>query len=744
MPYSDKEYKTTNINYLNKDFSNIKNSLVEYAKSYFPNTYRDFNETSPGMMLIEMAAYVGDVLSFYVDQQYKEMMLPLAEERRNVINMANMLGYKVKPSTPAYVDLTVTQTVDANTSDINYITPDFSDALVIDKGMKIKSTVDPTIIFETLDMVDFQMSGSSDIDPTQNTFDSDGMVNQFKLTRKIKAIAAETKTKTFTVGSPTKFQKFKLTEKNVVEILSVVDSNNNTWYEVEYLAQDKVPTETYYTFDANRINSSGEYSAYIDIDGNTLNIPVPYSLQYKKTGKRFIVEVNDDNTTSLIFGNGVLRNGQFSAEEFLQLDQAGIIIPGGTENISLSIDPLAGDSRSTLGETPSNTTLTIQYRVGGGSKSNISSGDLETINSKTILVGNESGKNLSVTNEIPAFGGLDEEPIEEIRRKAKAYFAAQNRCVTQEDYEARINAMPAKFGNVAKVFVKRTGIDVVGSSTYGLFSDLDLTDEGTIDSTDYDLLVNEITNSLQASIDGGTTPIQTEELTGILAKINSFYSQSTILMDTVNNEELATLDVFILSYNNNKYLTELTDPNVSTPHQLKVNLKQYLNQYRLLTDQVNITNGKIVNFGVAFEVVAHRSANKADVKLRCINKIINYFNIDKMQFHQPLYTSDLEYELMDIDGVRAVNYVELTQNFEELSNNRSLNLSGHDILWDFNAQFPDVPQYTGNYGWNYDFTQFFEDKGTGNYIGNGVVLPSVEPAVFELKHPRKNVRGLVR
>ena len=121
-----------------------------------------------------MAAYVGDVLSFYVDQQYKEMMLPLAEERRNVINMANMLGYKVKPSTPAYVDLTVTQTVDANTSDINYITPDFSDALVIDKGMKIKSTVDPTIIFETLDMVDFQMSGSSDIDPTQNTFDSDG------------------------------------------------------------------------------------------------------------------------------------------------------------------------------------------------------------------------------------------------------------------------------------------------------------------------------------------------------------------------------------------------------------------------------------------------------------------------------------------------------------------------------------------------------------------------------------------
>jgi hypothetical protein len=743
MPYSDKEYKTTNINYLNKDFSNIKNSLVEYAKTYFPNSYRDFNETSPGMMLIEMAAYVGDVLSFYIDQQYKEMLLPLAEERRNVINMANMLGYKVKPSTPAYVDLTVTQTVSADTTDINNIKPTLSDALVIDKGMKIKSTVDPTIIFETLDMVDFQMSGSSDIDPTQNTFDSDGIVDEFKLTRKIKAIAAETKTKTFTVGSPSKFQKLKLTEKNVVEIISVVDSNNNTWYEVDYLAQDKVPIETYYTFDANRLDNGGEYSAYIDVEGNTLNIPVPYSLQYKKTGKRFIVEVNDDSTTSLIFGNGVLRNGQFTAEEFLQLDQAGITIPGGTENISVNIDPLAGDSRSTLGETPSNTTLTIQYRVGGGSKSNVSSGDLETINSKTILVGNDAGKNLSVTNEIPAFGGLDEEPIEEIRRKAKAYFAAQNRCVTQEDYEARVNAMPAKFGNVAKVFVKRTGIDVVGTSTYGLFSELDLTDEGTIDSADYDALAAAIDASISDSITA-VTPTQTAELTGILAKINSFYSQSTNLTDTLNNEELATLDIFILSYDNNKYLTELTDPSASVPHQLKVNLKQYLSQYRILTDQVNITNGKIVNFGVAFEVVAHRSANKADVKLRCINKIINYFNIDKMQFHQPLYTSDLEYELMDTDGVRAVNYVELTQDFEKLSNSRSLNLSGHDILWDFNVNFPVVPQYTGNYGWQYNFTQFFEDKGTGNYIGNGVVLPSVEPAVFELKHPRKNVRGLVR
>ena len=738
MPYSDREYKTTNINYLNKDFNEIKNSLVEYTKTYFPNSYRDFNETSPGMMLIELAAYVGDVLSFYIDQQYKEMMLPLAEERRNVINMANMLGYKVKPSTPAYVDLTVTQTVAADNTDINSIKPDFTDAITIDKGMKIKSAVDSTIIFETLDIVDFQVSSSSDINPIQNTFDANGIVNQFKLTRKIKAIAAETKTKDFTVGSPTKFLELKLTETNVVEIVSITDSNNNTWYEVDYLAQDKIPIETHYTFDANRLDGNGDYSAYVDIDGNTLSIPVPYSLQYRQTGKRFIVEMNDDNTTSLIFGNGVLRNGQFSEQQFLQLDQVGITIPGGTENISVNIDPLSGDSRSTLGETPSNVTLTVKYRIGGGSKSNSASGDLVTIDTKNILIGNVSGKNLSVTNDTPAYGGLDEEPIEEIRRKAKAHFAAQNRCVTQEDYEARVLSMPAKFGNIAKVFVKRSAIDVLGSSTYGLFSELDFTNDGSINITDYDTLVGEIASSIQ----DGT---ETAPLTQILSQINSFYNQSTNLTDTLNNESLATLDIFVLSYDTNKYLTQLTDPSATVPHQLKVNLKNYLSNYRMITDQVNIANGKIINFGVAFEVVSHRSANKADVKLKCINKIIDYFNIDKLQFHQPLYTSDLEYELMDVDGVRAVNYVELTQDFNNLSNGRTLNVQGADTLWDFNVNSPDSPQNTGNYGWLYDFIQFFEDGvGAGNYVGKGIVLPSVEPTVFELKYPRKNIRGLVK
>ena len=138
MPYSEKEYTESNINYLNKDFSSLKNNLIEYAKTYFPNSYRDFNETSPGMMLIEMSAYVGDVLSYYIDQQYKEMMLPLAQERRNITNMAKMLGYKIKASTPAFADLEITQTVGIDNTDVNDIKPNYADAQIIDKGLQCR------------------------------------------------------------------------------------------------------------------------------------------------------------------------------------------------------------------------------------------------------------------------------------------------------------------------------------------------------------------------------------------------------------------------------------------------------------------------------------------------------------------------------------------------------------------------------------------------------------------------------
>ena len=142
--------------------------------------------------------------------------------------------------------------------------------------------------------------------------------------------------------------------------------------------------------------TSTRSSAYITEDGYIVNVPAPYSLEYIKTGKRFIIRVNDDSTTSLVFGGGLIRGSTIEETRLLQTDQAGIVIPGETQNaLEDAIDPLSSDASSTLGETPANTTLTITYRVGGGINSNTTSGDISSIYSKNILNGvSDSGKNL--------------------------------------------------------------------------------------------------------------------------------------------------------------------------------------------------------------------------------------------------------------------------------------------------------------------------------------------------------------
>ena len=777
MPYSDKEYKVSNVNYLNKDFSSFKNTLMEYAKTYFPNTYRDFNETSPGMMLIEMSAYVGDVLSFYIDQQYKEMMLPLAEERRNVINLANMLGYKVKPTTPSYVDLTFSQLVDADATDSNNIVPNLGQTFALKKGAIISSTSDSTIKFQTLDVVDFAVSGAMDTEPEINSVDSNGIVQTYKIKRKIKAISGEAKQKTFTVGAPQKFLRLTLPETNVIGIISVKDSADNKWHQVDYLAQDKVPIETHYTEGDDVRTSAYQYE-----NGNgTIEVPVPYMLQYLKTPKRFITEINDDNKTSLVFGNGVLRSGQIQESSFIQLDQVGITIPGDDNDISSFVDPLNfSNNTNTLGESPSHTNIYVQYRVGGGITSNVPSGDLTTIDSSADLHGNSTGRSLTVTNESPARGGSGGETIDEIRRNAKAFFASQNRCVTQEDYEARVLSLPAKFGNIAKVFVKRTEIGDFDVNLDTVIPDIennleeeisnlsqnrvDISNQVTGNFTDAITSFNTSTEIGDADFVAGQISLQDgiDTINSVISEGTNTFNDNLIDLQQINmalgnistsvDTTIGSIDVFILSYDNNKNLVTLPSSDL-LPHPLQINLKNYLSQYRIISDEIGIKNGKVINFGVVFDVVAHRSSNKSDVKLRCIDTIKNYFTVDKMQFHQPLYSNDLEYELMGLDGVRAVNFIKLTQG------NGSSDFS--DVipvpLWDFSLQQCNsgieeecTRQNSGNntdlnnnddYGWMYDFTIFYGDDAPA---GDGVILPSTTPSVFELKNPNDNIKGIVR
>jgi hypothetical protein len=635
MAYTDKQKLIeTNVNYTSKDFSTIKADLIEYTKAYFPDTYKDFNETSPGMMLIELSSYVGDVLSYYIDYNYKENLLATATEKRNVRRLSEFLGYKVPNKTPSVVSLKVTTTIDANADG----TPNYGQApSSIDSGLQIASNVDSQILFETTGEIDFTSSGSGDPAISAPTLDSNGEAESYTLTRYVRAVSGKTKSKSFTITSPSKFLELDLGDDNVVEILSCTDSSRLTWYEVDYLAQEKVLKETHYSDDTTRD------SAYDQGNATTVlsSIPVPYVAEYIKTNKKFISKFDEDTQTyKVCFGNGLFRFSN-SGSNVDPVEQAGVTINGtNIADIPGAIGSTIGNNLN-LGETPANTIMTFSYRVGGGATSNVQAGELTTINNAP------DGVTISVTNDEPSVGGTDGQTVDEIRHNAGAFFATQLRCVTKEDYTARIQSIPTKFGSIAKSFVER--------------------------------------------LDGGTLLVST------------------------------------LSYNQNKQL-------VQTPQLVLQNIATYLNQFRMINDQVDfgfnlkevLFSGYIINFGVNFKVNYDRRFNPTEVKLNVIQVIKDFFKVEKMQFRQSINMNDLQYNILGLSGVIGVKELILFQdgNDEYASGRKFYYYRGDgEVIGD------DV-----NYGFQYDFHSSLED---------GIYRPSVSPAVFELKNPNQDIYGKV-
>ena len=736
MPtYGKENFKESNVNYLNKDFGALKESLMNYAKSYFPNSYRDFNETSPGMMLLEMNAYVGDVLSFYIDKQYQEMLLPLAEERQNIITMAKMFGYKVKPIVPAYVDLTFTSDVNVSSGDVSKV--DYSNASIFDPGIQIQSSTNSDTIFTTLEPIDFRITGSTDTETIASSDDS-GLASTYTLSRTAKAISATQKTITFQVGIPEKFKTLTIPDTNVIDIISCVDSNGNNWYEVDYLAQDKVPILTHYTDDNTRSSAYDNSSN----DGLQSETAVPFSLQYITTPKRFTRETNQNNTTSLVFGNGVLKDGQLVDEGYIDLEQIGIVIPGQTNDLNNSIDPLLGNEYSTLGETPNNINLTITYRVGGGINSNVPSGDLTNLPT-SITPAIDGGATLNtVTNNNPARGGKDEEDTIEIKERAKAFFTTQNRCVTKEDYEARVLNISSKFGNIAKAYVTRE-IPIVSGD-----SNLTLLNEYVSQSDDVREYLTEYVNGSQFS-----SYVQNQDVEGlknqILIELQTIPAKPDI-SDLARELELGTINIYVLGYNNKKQLvgnphTDTTLTNDKLPLTLTNNIKSYLENFKLMTDVVILNDGYIVNFGVIFDVIAEKYANKQEVKLNCIQKIKDYFRVEKMQFNQPIFKSQLEFELMGVEGVRSIGHVTITQKDDYNSTDADADLPNSTYTYsrddedNYINQSGESGEGSIGYGFKYNFDGALSEDKT-------IIRPPEisTPTVFELKNPNQNIQGRVR
>ena len=433
------------VRYLNKDFAQFRQNLINFAKNYYPNTYQDFNESSPGMMFMEMASYVGDVLSYYTDQSFRESLLISAQEEPNVLQLSNMFGYKPRLNTPANVKIDVYQLVPAlGTGDS--AEPDYRYALTIAGDAQLNGP--GSAVFRTLESIDFnQDTLESPLDISVYSMDSSGNVQYYLFKKQVSAVSGDIITRTYTFGDPKPYDKITLDETNVLDIIEITDSFGNTWYQTDYLAQDTVFEDI-----ANIPFNDPELSQY--------RSTVPYILKLRRTPRRFITRIRGDYKTEIQFGSGISSDAD---EEIIPNPKnVGLGLEYLKRTVTSNIDPTNFLYTSTYGLAPQNLTLTVKYSIGGGTADNVPANSITSINNVSYLnEGNvdpgidltDTKTTLAVNNPEAATGGLSKDSIDNIRQNAIANFAAQSRAITREDYIARVYSMPAKYGGVAKAYI---------------------------------------------------------------------------------------------------------------------------------------------------------------------------------------------------------------------------------------------------------------------------------------------------
>ena len=433
------------VRYLGRDFTSIRQNLIEFAKSYFPNTYNDFNESSPGMMFIEMAAYVGDVMNYYVDNQFRESLLHAAEEKKNIYKIAQSLGYKPKVSHPSTAICEFSVEVPSTTTDDTNYRPDLDYAPILDGNSLFGASNGSE--FRLMDDINFAVSSSLDrMDVTISKF-ADNAPTHYTLTKKGQVESGKRFSETFTFGSAEKFNTVVLSNSKVIEIVSITDSDGNKWYEVPFLAQD-----TIYESVANTSDNDPELASYSN--------DTPYLLKLIKSSRRFTTYIRSDGKTELRFGAGVSDNPD---EEIIpNPDNVGSSIATGLSKLDTSYDPSNFLKTRAFGLSPSNTTLTVIYTFGGSVTENVLSGEINakrivdfTLDETGLTVSkvNDMKNSLSIGNVDPATGGSDGETDSEIKENALSYFNTQNRAVTKEDYITRVYSLPQKFGNISKAYI---------------------------------------------------------------------------------------------------------------------------------------------------------------------------------------------------------------------------------------------------------------------------------------------------
>jgi len=607
-----------NVSYLNKTFSDFKANLIDYAKTYFPTTYNDFSEASPGNMFIEMSAYVGDVMSFYLDTQVQENFLLYAKEKENLYALSYMLGYRPKASYASVTTIDLYQLIPSIIDLGGNLVPNYTTyGVIIPENTQLTANGYGTK-FLTTDKVDF-----TDPTNTEVTFvDS----NYYLLKKSVKAISAEIKSTTLSFSTPQKFSIANITDTNILQILDATDAQGSSWYEVPYLAQSTV-------FD--KVTNPLHTGAGVD--------DVPYLLQLRRVPRRYVSRFLSDNTIQLEFGAGVSNKSD------------NTILPT-PDNIQLGLVPsvsnlLDGYNKASVfytqeyGLAPSSD-ITVRYLVGGGVTSNTNANTITTIDTTGAYfpsgVNNATSayvlSSIAATNPIPATGGRNGDQVEEIRNNALNAYQSQLRAVTKEDYMVRALSLPSDYGSIAKVYV---------------------------------------TQDPAREIIQTPTVAYTEERNPL------------------------SLDMHILGYDANKKLATASTS-------LKTNLATYIDQFRMVTDAVNIKDAFYINIGINFDITVKSGYNNNDVVTNCILSLQDYFNIEKWNINQPIIISDVQSQILSIVGVQSVVKLEFTNKQDNAGTTYS--------------------QYA------YDIS---------GATRNNVIYPSVDPSIFEVRYPNTDIQGRV-
>lgn len=594
------------VKYLNKDFDGFRSDLLEFAKAHFNDIIGDFSENSVGGMFLDLTAYVGDVMSFYMDHQFSELFIDTVREPKNVVKIAKQLGLKPTPPTPSVALCTFTIDAAAAENKDGVTVPDPQALLKLKRGTLVES--EAGIIFQLTEHINFSKLSDATV-KVSAVNSTTNIPTSFFITKQGLCVSGEIKD--ISISIPNVFQSFRqieLTEANITEIISIRDSALNDYYEVDYLSQDTV-FETIENIDKDM----GE---------------VPFIMAIKPVPFRFISEYNPvTELTTLTFGSGKAK----TIDDDIVPDPSEFAMPlyGRKTLTRFSVNPQQFLNTKTLGISPMGTTLTVRVRVGGGLDHNVAPQTISTINAADVeyLTANKqkarsSASTLTVTNHNFAGGGEDKQSLEDLKLNASSNFATQSRLVTREDYISRLYSMPSKFGRIYKAFA---------------------------------------TNSKASPL---------------------------------------TVEVNVLSRNSAGQL-------VVAPDSLKLNLKTFLNEYKIITDSIEILDGDVINLGIEFEIVVKSSFNQTEVLSNVLSSLRDFFDIDNFQIGQPIILSEVEALIFSNEGVLSIT------DRIKIKNHRGV-IGGRE----------------------YSFTSF----STINNTDKGVVL-CPHGSIFEIKYPNIDIKG---